>query len=854
VRSRFQAAASRGLTQFVGRETDLDQLQQALDQARVGRGQVVAVVGEPGVGKSRLYWEFTRSHRAQGWLTIEAGSVSYGKATNYLPVVELLRTYFQIEAADGARKITEKVTGRLLSLDRNLEAAITPLLWLLDVPVDDESWTHLDAAQRRRRTLDSVKLLLLRESQAQPLIVVFEDLHWVDAETQVLLDGLVESVPTARLLLLVNYRPEYQHAWSSKTYYRLLRIDPLARVSSQELLEVLLGSDPSLRPLKELLIARTEGNPFFLEETARTLVETKILLGERGAFRLAKLPDGVERTLQIPATARALLAARIDRLPSEDKRLLQAASVIGTDVPFDVLRSIMDEDETELRQSLARLQAAEFLYETRLFPDLEYTFKHALTHEVAYGSLLHERRRPLHARIVEAIERLYPDRLTEHAERLAHHAVRGELKEKAVTYLQHAGRKAFARSAHREAASYFEQALATLSSLPDASEMVERAIDLRVDLRGAIFPLGEIQRGLTYLREAEALARQLDDPRRLGWISAYTTNQVWMIGDSTNGNAFGEQALAIAEKLRDRPLQLVATYYLGANLITRGDYRLTQALFQRVADWVADDPMERCGMTGFPAGISRAYIAWSLAERGEFDRAIRTGQEGIVIADRIDHPFTMTWARWGLVNSYLIKGDHEPALGLLKRMHGLVRDWNLGVWSAFLPWATGWAHTLSDRGAEALAFLEQALKTRDSLGIQTWQPLVFVHTAEACRAADRATDARRYAEHALALARERGERGHEAYALRALGEIIALRDPAETATAAAYYDSAFALATELGMRPLVARCHAGLATLWRCAGDGQRARQHFTAATTMFREMGMTYWLEQAERAMSKPA
>jgi tetratricopeptide (TPR) repeat protein len=528
--------------------------------------------------------------------------------------------------------------------------------------------------------------------------------------------------------------------------------------------------------------------------------------------------------------------------------LLQAASVIGTDVPLDLLHAVVDEGEAALRQGLARLQASEFLYETRLFPELEYTFKHALTHEVTYGSLLHERRRPLHARIVEAIERLYPDRLTEHAERLAYHAVKGELTDKAVTYLQQAGRKAFGRSAHREAAGYFEQALATLSSASDVSHMVERAIDIRIDLRGAIFPLGEIERGLTYLREAETLARQLDDPRRLGWISAYTTNQVWMTGDSTKATAFGEQALAIAEKLGDRQLQLVATHYMGSNSFTRGEYRLTEELFQRIADWVADDPMERCGMTGFPAGISRAYIAWSLAERGEFRRAITVGQEAIVIADRLDHPWTMMWARYGLVNSYLIKGDLEPALGFLERMHGLMHDWSLGVWAAFLPWATGWAHMLSGHEVEAAGSLEQTLTTRDTLGIQNWQPLVLVHAAEACLASNRSGAAQGYAERALALARERGERGHEAYALRILGEIAARRDPAETATAATHYDTALALATALGMRPLIAHCHLGLGKLYRRRDRREQAHEHLATATTMYREMGMTYWLEKAEQ------
>jgi len=396
VRSRMEAAAARGLTRFVGRQTELEALRQALERARSGHGQVVAVVGEAGVGKSRLYWEFTHSHRTQDWLILESSSVSYGKATAYLPIIDLLKTYFQIEPRDEGRKIREKVTGKLLSLDRALEPSLPALLSLLDVPVEDVQWQRFDPPQRRQLTLEAVKRLLLRESQVQPLLVLCEDLHWIDAETQALLDSLVESLPTARLLLLVNYRPEYQHGWGSKTYYCQLRIDPLPPETADELLHTLLGEDPSLPPLKHLLIDRTEGNPLFLEESVRTLVETHVLVGERGAYVLAKDAP----TIQVPATVQAILAARIDRLPPEDKRLLQAASVIGKDGPLGLLQAIADLPEAELRRGLTRLQTAELLYEVRLFPDLEYTFKHALTHEVAYGSLLHEQRRALHARIV----------------------------------------------------------------------------------------------------------------------------------------------------------------------------------------------------------------------------------------------------------------------------------------------------------------------------------------------------------------------------------------------------------------------------------------------------------------------
>ena len=463
-RSRLQAAAARGLTRFVGRDGETEQLRKALEQARGDHGQVVGVVGEPGLGKSRLFFEFAHSHRTQGWLILESGSVSYGKATPYLPVIDLLKAYFKIQDRDDQREIREKVTGKLLTLDKSLESTLPAFLALLDVPVDDPTWQALDPSQRRQQTLGAVKRLLLRESQVQPLILLFEDLHWIDSETQAMLESLVESLPTSRLLLLVNYRPEYQHGWANKTYYTQLRLDPLPPESAGEILNSVLGNDHGLQSLKQLLIERTEGNPFFLEESVRTLVETKVLAGERGNYHLEKKVESA----QVPVTVQAVLAARIDRLPPQEKQLLQSAAVIGKDVPFSLLQSITELSDEELRRDLTHLQAAEFLYETSLFPDLEYTFKHALTHEVAYGSLLHERQRALHARIVEAIEALYSDRLTEQVERLAHHAARGEAWGKALTYLRQAGAKADTRSANQEAASYFEQALTALGHLPES--------------------------------------------------------------------------------------------------------------------------------------------------------------------------------------------------------------------------------------------------------------------------------------------------------------------------------------------------------------------------------------------------
>src|SRR5262249_11774340 len=401
-----------------------------------------------------------------GWLVLESASASYGKATPYFPVIDLLKRYAQIEAHNDARAIRAKVTGQVLTLDEQLQDAIPALLALLDVLPDTSPFRALEPQQRRQRTLDALKRLLLRESQAQPVPLVFEDLHWIDSETQALLDSLVESLPTAPLLLLVNYRPEVQHSWGSKTYYTQVPLDPLPPASADELLHALLGEDPGLAPLKHLLIARTEGNPFFLEECVRTLVETQGLVGEPGAYRLAHgLPS-----IQVPATVQAVLAARIDRLPEEEKRLLQTAAVIGSEVPVPLLQRIAGLAEDALYRSLAHLQATELLYETHLFPEQLYTFKHALTHEVAYGSLLQERRRALHPQIGEARETLAGAQLEEQVERLAHHAFRGEVWDKAVTYCQQAGARADDRAAFHEAVASFDQALQALVHLPDSGD------------------------------------------------------------------------------------------------------------------------------------------------------------------------------------------------------------------------------------------------------------------------------------------------------------------------------------------------------------------------------------------------
>ena len=843
-RTRLQAAARRGLTRFVGRDAEIEALRRSLERAGSGHGQLVAIVGEAGVGKSRLHREFTRSHHADGWLVLRGRSVAYGRGTPYLPIIELLKTYLGIQEHDDPREVRARVTDELVTLDRTLETLLTPLLALFDAPIDDAAWTALDPPQRRQRILKAFKRLLLRKSQAQPLILVVADLQWIDSESQALLDALIEGLPTARILLLVSYRPEYQHAWGSKTYYTELRVDPFPADSAEELLTDLLGQDESLETLKRLLIERTAGNPFFLEESVQTLVETGVLVGQRGAYRMTKVPE----VWPIPATAQAIVAARIDRLPSEDKTLLQAAAVIGQDVPFALLKSIADVPETSLRRTLTDLELADFLYETSLSPDLEYTFKQTLTHEVAYASMLQHRRRALHARIVGALETLYADRLAEQIERVAHHAFRGELWDKAVTYLQQAGAKALAHSAYREASIHFEQALTALHPLPETRQKTERAVDLRLDLRQSLFLMNELTKVWRYLEEAEGLAITLDDPRRLGWVSAYMSGHHWHTGGHVREmRRFAATVEGIAERLGDIPLRIAAQYYLAGASHLSGDYRGAERLCRKLLESLREQPIrERFGLAIFPAVVSRAHLARVLAELGEFDQGDAHGHEAIRIAEALDHPFSLSLGCFNLAYLRRVRGELTEAVRLLERAVALCREWSITSHTPMVMASLGHAYALSGRSAEGVSCLQEALAAYESAGIGVDHALGVYQLGETYLLADQLGNARACADRAVTLARSRGERGSEAWALRLLGDIASHHHARpDVGTAAAHYGAAITLASELEMRPLVAHCHTGLGKLYRRTGDPKQAQEHLTAATAMYGEMGMTSWLEK---------
>jgi transcriptional regulator with AAA-type ATPase domain/tetratricopeptide (TPR) repeat protein len=830
------------MTRFVGRHDEIEVLRRQLATAENGHGQVAAVVGEAGVGKSRLIHEFAHAHCPAGWRTLEGTSVSYGQAMSYLPVVDLLRQYFSIQDRDDLRAIRERITGKVLAMDAALQPTLPALQALLDVPVDDAGWQILDPTQRRRRTLEAVKRLLLREAREQPLLLIFEDLHWSDGETQAVLDTLVDDLGSARLLLLVSYRPEYEHAWGSKTYCSRLRLDALPVESAGEFLEALLGEDPGLAPLKQLLVKR--GNPFFLEETVRTLVETNALTGERGHYRLGQ----PVHTLEVPPTVQAMLAARIDRLSPEAKRLLQVASVVGKDVPFALLRTIAELPEEALRHELDALQAAEFLYVNRLELDLEYAFKHALTHEVTYGGLPHARRSELHAQIVGAIETLYRDRLGEHTERLAHHALSGELWEKAVQYLRRAGARAMSRSAYREAAEIYKQALVALSHRPANPDTIQKGIDIRIRLYWALYPIGEFETLLPHFEAAESLAEDFGDQRRLGTVSALFAGLLFTLGQQRRAVEYGERALAIGVALDDLTLRIQANFHLGQAHHAVGEYRRATELFTKNMDTPPTD------LTGTMYSLlSNAWVAWSLAELGAFAAGITRGEAALTTAEALGDQFIIVNALASLGLLHLVKGDLQKATPLLERtleLNQATRDQSVIVWIGAV---LGHGYALQGRSREAVTLLERSVTLNLSTKVLVCYHSFFVGLlGEAYLLDQRPEPALERALLALEISRRQGERGQEAHALKLLGDIASHHASPDEATAHSHYREALALADELSMRPLVAHCHLGLGKLYQSTGKREKACGHLATATTMYREMDMRFWLEQTEAETRK--
>lgn len=856
IRNRFQAAAARGLSSFVGRQAEIDAFRRFTAQENSGRGQILALVGDAGMGKSRLVREFLEHHLPPQWKVLEASSISYGKATAFFPVIELLRNYFSLLAGEDGASVRRKVIEQVLALDETLMGSIPPILTLLDAASSsfDSQAEHamarfngLEPQEKRAQTFRALRQLFLCDSERQPLLLVFEDLHWIDGETQALLDLLVETLPSSRIFLLVNYRPGYSHTWANKDYYTRIRLDPLSVESAQELIESLSGKCADLAPLKDLLLKRTEGNPFFIEEIVRSLTESGVLVGSKGAYRPGIAIDNI----RIPGTVRTVLADRIDRLPPAQKQLLQTAAVIGVVVPLGLLRVVGELPESQLSEYLSDLQASGFLFESNLFPELEYTFAHALTNEVVYNALLHERRTAIHASIVDALEKMSANPASEYSEALAHHAFQGELWEKAVRYSQDAGAKSMSRSAFLEAVSDYERGLTASTHLPDTPAKLAQQIDLHLEARNALFLLGNSSRVAEHLLAAETLAETLGDEQRTARVLNFLNSYYGLAGDPERAIEIGQRALRRSVVQADPASSTVTNYYLGAAYNKTGQYGLAvDALTRGIQNIDAHHRHERFGTAAVLSVICRSHLVQCLAAMGRFNEGKALGAEGMQIGEEAGHATSMIHMTCSVGMLYLLKGDLPQAAAMLERSLALCRSASIPVYVPFTASRLGCAYAQAGRVSEALPYLEQGVDETLNSGRVAFVSLSMASLAEGYLFAGRVEEAVATAERALALAQQYKERGHEACTLKVLGDTSMHEGRRDVEKAEAHYRQAWTLCRDLDMNPLAAHCQMGIGGVYAARGSMAEAKSEITAAIERFRAMEMNLWQERAQAVL----
>ena len=827
--------AVRPLTPLVGRHQELAELHALAREARTGRGRIAALVGDPGMGKTRLTFELAEALSADRWLVLRGSGVAYGRSIPYMPLVELLKGYFDITPADSPTQMRNKVARKGASAD-SLGADVRPILTLLALPGDEE-WWELDPLQRRQRAMKAIVDLLVGESRRQPLCVVVENLHWIDTETQACLNALAEAIPTERILLLTNYRPEYRNPWVAGDFCRQFPLTGLSADESHILFEELAGRHPSLNPLARTMVERADGNPFFLQELRQMLIETEVVVGDAGLYRAKAYVSGGE----VPATVQAVLAARIDRLGPEERAVLQAAAVIGRRVPLPLLAQVIDGTDIEVRSTLASLEAKEFIDQTIALSPQEYTFRHALTQEVANRSLVRARRQGLHARLVNAIEQLYPERLAEHINELAHHAYEGQLWAKALRYCREAATKAWASSAHAAAVEYFERSLTALDHLPDQSATAVDAVDLRFELRNSLYPLGRLGQIDTVLRDAEQAALRLDEPERLARVRSYQAHYLWISGRYTEAADAARRALELATRIDHFGLKVASESYLGYAFHALGDYRHGIEVLNRVISRLDGElARDRLGTHGVPSVLCRTWLAFCHLELGEFQEGLRRSAEGIAIAETTSHPYTLNIALQGEGLLLLRKGEASRAIAPLEHALALCQEWDLRLTYPGIAPHLGLAYAMLGDIERGLPLVETAIERAVEMGFQFDLAHRVTELGRVYLLAGRLPDAEHCATRALRLARDRQEHGNEGWAFWLRAEIAAATgDIARAKEAEDHFSTALAIAGERMMRPLVARCHLGLGHLYRQRGQVALSSANLAAANTLFLDLDM---------------
>jgi tetratricopeptide (TPR) repeat protein len=847
--TRVEASLSKGLSHFVGREKELAHLSECLEKAREGQGQVVGVVGEAGVGKSRLVLEFLKGFPSDQYTLLQGGCYHYGEAIPYLPLIELLKDYFGIEGSDDQASIKEKMelALRLAGPTGNLRAALPPLSELFSLPVEDEAFLSLEPQQRREQLVSAVRQLLATEGQRRPMVIVLEDLHWMDRTSEEFLGTLIDGITNSCMLLILLYRPEYISPWTSKSYYSTVRVDQLPEKTSSELITSILSEGEVSPDITELIAGRASGNPLFIEELTHGLLEDGSIRKDDGRYVISGKPS----ELEVPDTIQGIIAARLDRLQEDLKRLMQAASVIGREFAYRLLEAITQMQE-ELKSSLADLEESELIYEKSLFPELEYIFKHALTQEVAYNSLLKKKRRELHESIGQAIEGLYPERIEEFYEILAYHYSRSDNAGKAVCFLKLSGDKAVKNYSNWEAIRFYEEAIQVLDAQPETEERIREKIGICLSIWDPITLLSYPEGSIEALQEAERLAEELGDEVCLANIYSKTALYHTMKGNTSLGLEYSEKYFDEAEKIgaidsmAEAAVGICGAHFFAADVVKVADIgrRVTPLLEEqnRGEDLYIGGSNITTTLSGF--------YGMALGILGGFEEARDVFEKGLKDAVEVDDMYGIGYVEVCYSNLFFWEGDGHGLINHARRaiecFEEIGNENILGQAWSFL----GAGYFLLGEHETARDHAEKGARLQKETGMPVVLPFVYYLFALIHLTTGNFENARDCAEESLKLSRDFRTKYYEGWSLTALGRIAGEADPSKTDVAEQYIRQGISMAEEMKMRPLSAIGHLFLGEVFELAGRREKAIENLKIAEQMGKEMGMGYWLTRTQEAL----
>jgi tetratricopeptide (TPR) repeat protein len=822
MRTRFDVSAERGLTPFAGRERELELLLDGLERSKSGRGQAFSITAEAGVGKSRLLYEFRKTMASEDVNFLEGRCLSYSRGVAYHPFIDILKANFDIHEGDGDFNIKEKVNRGLKILGADEASTLPYLLELLAVKDSGIDKIPMSPEAKKDRIMEAFKQIALKGSEIRPLIMAYEDLHWIDKSSEELLKYVLESIPGARVLLIFTYRPEFIHTWGAKSYHSQVTLNRLSNRESLMMVSHLLGTEELNKHLEEFILEKTEGIPFFIEELIKSLKDLKIIAREQGKYRITK--DIKEVT--IPATIQDVIMVRVDSLPEGTKSLLQTVSAVGRESSYDLIKRLTDLAEQELLSHLSVLKDSELLYERGIYPQSTYLFKHALTQEVAYNSLLLKKRKEIHEEIGRAIEALYPDSLEEHYELLAYHYGRSANTDKAVEYLDMANQKAAKLSAMEEAKAYFDEAMALLDTLPETKENRQRQISLLVNQGTVVMLLFKHQEYYDLLTRYEPMARELGNPELLGAFYARLADCEFSFGKFDQAIQTGTKAAELAEASGNVEEAGYAYVFLEWSHLYRGNFDRVLALKKDVLHTMEQRFNLRWHTYALPAA-SRAcsYL-------GRWDDAVEEAQKALSRAKEFSDNSLISFAAYNLSIAYSWKGDLSRA----------VEYGELAVQKAPTPadkaWAQrslAWAWCRSGDTTRGIELLTAVLSTfRAGSYIVGEIPCTF-HLGEGYWLAGEDDKARQTLEEGLEIAERCGARYYVGFAQRLLGEIALKTNPAQ---AALHFEKSIAVLQEIKAENELALAYAGYGRLHEQKGKIAKAREYLTEALEIFERLG----------------